>query len=211
MPLDELQADGFQIEFHSHAKAILTVDFPQALDELEQALRGLSVPVEEVIGSGGGETRGTQRLRRALAAAHWRKGRFEIKKMINGRERESQSHEIDHVREIDGNLIALEIEWNNKDPFFDRDLENFKRLHAEGAISVGVIITRGVSMQEQMRSFVHRFAIARGITSVDDLATLGLSPTARQSMPSIIDRAACEHCRYWRGDLITRDRRPAPI
>jgi Restriction endonuclease BglII len=34
-------------------------------------------------------------------------------------------------------VVALEIEWNNKDPFFDRDLENFKRLHAEGAISVG--------------------------------------------------------------------------
>ena len=34
-------------------------------------------------------------------------------------------------------MIALEIEWNNKDPSFDRDLENFKRLHAEGAISIG--------------------------------------------------------------------------
>jgi hypothetical protein len=30
-------------------------------------------------------------------------------------------------------VLALEIEWNN--PFFDRDLENFKRLHANGAIS----------------------------------------------------------------------------
>ena len=29
--------------------------------------------------------------------------------------------------DFEGNkLIALEIEWNNKDPFFDRDLENFK-------------------------------------------------------------------------------------
>lgn len=43
-------------------------------------------------------------------------------------------------------MLALEIEWNNKDPFFDRDLENFKRLHAEGAISVGVLITRGASL-----------------------------------------------------------------
>ena len=47
---------------------------------------------------------------------------------------------MDHVKRYDGTgVIALEIEWNNKDPFFDRDLENFKRLHAEGAISVGIV------------------------------------------------------------------------
>ena len=52
--------------------------------------------------------------------------------------RESVSHEIDHVRTFEsGARIALEIEWNNKDPFYDRDLENFKRLHADGAISAG--------------------------------------------------------------------------
>src|SRR5262249_14440838 len=45
-----------------------------------------------------------------------------------------------HIRSITSanfpaGTIALEIEWNNKDPFFDRDLENFKRLHSDGAIS----------------------------------------------------------------------------
>ena len=177
---EELQAGGFQVEFHSHARAILTADFPEALSELEHALRQLSIPMEEIVGSGGGETRGTQRLRRAVAATGWRKGRFEIKKTINGREHESQSHEIDHVREINGNIIALEIEWNNKDPFSDRDLENFKRLHAEGAISVGVIITRGISMQEQLRALVHQFAVGKGLVSVDDLSALALRPTERQ-------------------------------
>lgn len=180
MALDKLQAEGFQIEFHSHSRAILTADFPQALNELEQALRELSIPIEEIVGSGGGEARGTQRLRRSLAWAGWRKGRFEITKIINGRERESQTHEIDHVREIDGSVIALEIEWNNKDPFFDRDLENFKRLHAEGAISVGIIITRGAGLQEHLRALVHRFAVAKGFLSVDDLASLALNPTVRQ-------------------------------
>ena len=50
-----------------------------------------------------------------------------IETRINGVPRESQSHEVDHVRIFpDGSRIALEIEWNNKDPFFDRDLENFR-------------------------------------------------------------------------------------
>lgn len=46
----------------------------------------------------------------------------------------------------------------HKDPFFDRDLENFKRLHADGAISTGIIVTRATSLHEQMWDFVNRFA-----------------------------------------------------
>jgi hypothetical protein len=180
MALQNLVDQRFQIEFHSHAKAILEADFPQALAELEESLRDLRIPIEEIIGSGGGETKGTQRLRRSLTASGWKKGRFEIQKTINDIVRESQSHEIDHVRTIDGNVIALEIEWNNKDPFFDRDLENFKRLHAEGAISVGIIVTRGITMQDRMRDLVRRFATDRGLLSVENLAALGLNPTLRQ-------------------------------
>jgi len=183
MPLQPLRNKGFQIEFLSHAKAILEADFPQVLVELVGALDALTIPIEEIVGSGGGETRGTQRLRRALAGAGWNKVVFEIKKMINGVERESQSHEVDHVRAVEGSgVVALEIEWNNKDPFFDRDLENFKRLHAEGAISVGIIVTRGVSMQDEMRALVRRFADEKGLGSIEDLAPLSLSPTKRQQL-----------------------------
>lgn len=178
--LDSLLAQGFQIAFHSHAKAILGVDFPDALAELEQALGSTTVPVEEIIGSGGGETKGTQRLRRALSAPGWTKTTFEIKKIINDVPRESRSHEVDHVRMLPNGSVALEIEWNNKDPFFDRDLENFKRLHAEGAISVGVIVTRGSSLQNEMKALVRRYAEKKGLASESDLSTLGLSPTARQ-------------------------------
>lgn len=43
--------------------------------------------------------------------------------------------------------IAVEMEWNNKDPFYDRDLINFQALHHEGAIAIGVIVTRGPTLQ----------------------------------------------------------------
>lgn len=43
--------------------------------------------------------------------------------------------------------VAVEMEWNNKDPFYDRDLINFQALHHEGAIAIGVIITRGPGLQ----------------------------------------------------------------
>lgn len=108
---EELIARDYQIEFHSHAQAILSVDFPGVLNELQQVLEALTIPIEEIIGSGGGEAKGTQRLRRALAAAGWRKVNFEIKKTINGTPRESISHEVDHVRSFaNGTMIALEIE-----------------------------------------------------------------------------------------------------
>jgi hypothetical protein len=180
MMFDLLLADGFQVEFHSHAKAILTGDFPQVANQLEEILRTATIPIEEIIGSGGGETKGTQRLRRALHDHGWRKHKFEIQRTIDGVARESISHEVDHIARFDAGTVALEIEWNNKDPFFDRDLENYKRLHADGAISLGVLITRGASLQDQMRAMVLKFAAENAINGSADLARIGLSPTRRQ-------------------------------
>lgn len=181
---DSLMSRGFQVRFESHARAILGADFPAAAAELEEALAGATIPIEEIVAGGGGEARGTQRLRRALAAKGWRKTTFKVEKRINDVPRESQSHEVDHVREfeVDGRIarIALEIEWNNKDPFFDRDLDNFKRLHADGAISAGVIVTRGRSLHQNMRALVGRFVDERQITSLNELEKWGYSPTRRQ-------------------------------
>lgn len=178
---EQLLERGYQVEFRSHARAILSVDFPGAADELEAALIDATIPIEEIIAGGGGEAKGTQRLRRKLAAANWRKMEFVVETRINGISRESQSHEVDHVRELDsGERIALEIEWNNKDPFYDRDLENFQRLHANGAISVGVIVTRGRSLHENMRPMVKRFLEERQIQNLEDMRLWGYDPTARQ-------------------------------
>ena len=180
-PFDTLEAKGFEIRFLSHAKSIIAGEFPNALIDIGDALNAIQLPITEIIGSGGGETKFTQRLRRSLAAMGWRKHIFEIRKTIDGVPRESTSHEVDHVKAYDGvGVVALEIEWNNKDPFFDRDLENFKRLHAEGAISVGVLITRGASLQAALWEAVHRFTRDQRITSFDDLAARGYVPTPKQ-------------------------------
>lgn len=177
---ERLLDSGFQVEVHSHARAILSVDFPDAVIELEGAIAGLSIPIEEIVGSGGGETQGTQRLRRSLADRGWLKMNFTVEKRINGVAREAISHEIDHVKAFKAGVVAAEIEWNNKDPFYDRDLENFKRLHADGAISCGVIITRGTTMQDEMRDMVHRFATERRLNSHEAVQAFGMARTERQ-------------------------------
>lgn len=178
---EALQAKGFDIIFVSHARSILFGEFPEALSQLGTALLELDLPITEIIGSGGGETKFTQRLRRSLAQLGWKKHEFEIAKVVDGVQRESTSHEVDHVKRVDGvGVIACEIEWNNKDPFFDRDLENFKRLHAEGAISVGILVTRGASLQESLWDTVYRFAQDRKISNYDDLERNGVVPTPKQ-------------------------------
>jgi hypothetical protein len=182
---EALRKKDYQIEFVSHALAILEVDFPDAAAELEEVMLSQSVPIEEIIGSGGGETKGTQRLRNGLTAKNWTKQTFTIKKTINDEPRESVSHKVDHVRSFDRPdgrryRIALEIEWNNKDPFFDRDLENFKRLRSEGGISVGMVVTRGTSLQDGMQSFVRRWVDENQVNSFERLAELGINQTARQ-------------------------------
>mgnify|MGYP002715700711 CR=1 FL=1 len=67
------------------------------------------------------------------------------------------------LRQVDAGTLALEIEWNNKDPFFDRDLENFHRLHAQSVISVGIIVTRGRSLQAALPGIVRTYLAANRI------------------------------------------------
>jgi hypothetical protein len=177
---EQLKAHGFRVETLSHAEAILAGDFPEVEGELQEILLNSKVPIEEIIGSGGGEAKGTQRLRRALKAREWAKHKFVVQRVIDGRSLESRSHEIDHTKAFPAGTIALEIEWNNKDPFFDRDLENFKRLHADGAISVGVIVTRGPDLQDALRKLVLRFVEENEIDSHEDMVRIGLTRTPRQ-------------------------------
>lgn len=178
--LAKLRADGFDILAAHHAEAILTHDMQEALNDLYAVLNEVAIPIENIIKGGGGEAASTQAMRRALTERGWNKRKVVIRKYVDDRETQSLSHEIDHFKEFSGSFFALEIEWNNKDPFFDRDLENFKRLHADGAISVGGIITRGQSLQSNLMAAIREYCENLQVTSIADLEHLGYDPTRRQ-------------------------------
>lgn len=183
---DRLVAAGFDLAIRNHAGAILAVDFPDIAKELEDALLDVKIPVEELVGSGGGEAQSTQRLRKSLYASGWPKHNFDFKLIVDGKETVSNSHEIDHVRRADGGTIALEIEWNNKDPFFDRDLENFQRLHAQSAISVGVLITRGASLQAGMLGLVERCITKHGFLVEEEMvAAFGMKDRTKRQRENV--------------------------
>lgn len=175
-----LEGKGFDLAFTYHADAILRHDFPDAVGELDRILKAVSIPVVELVRGGGGEAQITQRLRRSLQEHQWSKRIIRVEKRLNDLTTFAQSHEIDHMKDFERGTIALEIEWNNKDPFFDRDLENFNRLHSDGGMSIGVIVTRGQSLQDGMFGRIRTFAVGRGFESVDNLVSFGLTPTQRQ-------------------------------
>lgn len=179
---ERLRQLGFDVLAKNHAEAILAGDFPDVAQELVEVLSDFEVQAQEVVGSGGGQAASTMRLRDALYAHKWPKHEFVVRTIVDGTEREAISHEIDHVQFNSAGVIALEIEWNNKDPFFDRDLENFQRLHVQGAISLGILITRGASLQREMVAIVEWALISAGISDAVELEEWGMKQrTARQT------------------------------
>jgi hypothetical protein len=186
-----LKAAGFDIETRNHAAAILAGDFCEEIEPLVTCLLEFKVSARELVKSGGGQAESTQRLRDALYKIGWKKHEFLVQTIVDGDEREAKSHEVDHVRASGNGTLALEIEWNNKDPFFDRDLENFQRLHAQGAISVGVLVTRGAALQAAMQSIVETTIRDEGIVDVAELQTWGMKKRTDRQMnmlKALIDR-----------------------
>ncbi|MCC5994991.1 MAG: hypothetical protein JJU18_01305 [Oceanicaulis sp.] len=193
--LDALRARNFDIGFHHHAGSLVAGDFPGLEDDLVHCLAEMELKISSLIGGGGGEAEGTQALRRKLVDRGWTKRTIQIEKTVvefvgtpgkrTFQETDrikvaSLSHEIDHVKRFESGVALLEIEWNNKDPFFDRDLENFKRLHADGAASLGIIVTRGASFQNEIQERIVAFARERQLSTIEALERFGLDPTRRQ-------------------------------
>lgn len=187
---DGLRAAGFDVLARNHAEAILAHDFPGELAPVVRTLAGYQISISELIGGGGGESGQTQRLRRELSALGWTKHSFQVVTTVDGQAREGVSHEVDHVYFAKAGTLALEIEWNNKDPFFDRDLENFQRLHAISAISLGVIVTRGRSMQESLLSRISGWMRDQGLQSEADLDRLGIGARTGKQQRAVAAQVA---------------------
>jgi len=132
-------------EFHEwrHGSAILASDFPEEWDEILEVLSTFRLYRSEISVAGGSKSLVAGRIDRALEVRGWRERSFETKIIVDAQERDSPTHKVDCFK----GKVGLEIEWNNKDPFFDRDLNNFRLLFELQAMSVGVIVTRCDELQ----------------------------------------------------------------
>lgn len=133
----------YEVHEWKHACAILKGDFPHEWDDIISVLSDFRLRKSDVVTPGGRKSSVAERLDSALYSRGWVEKKFDTKVTIDQQELISPTHKIDCFK----NRIALEIEWNNKDPFFDRDLNNFRLLFELRAISVGVIVTRCDELQ----------------------------------------------------------------
>ena len=78
-----------------------------------------------------------------LRKRKWAAKSFDIKITIDDKPIPIPTHKIDNFR----NRVGVEVEWNNKTEFYDRDLNNFRLLWEMRVLSVGVIITRLSELQ----------------------------------------------------------------
>jgi Restriction endonuclease BglII len=180
--------EGYVYGATRYADVILKEAFNSRFEDLVAALETFHPTLDELRSGGGGRTVFVKRFDDSLAAMHeddqtvWGKQKITIQKMVglDGtplRTARARGHEIDMfgMGSLEQPLpgIAVEMEWNNKDPFYDRDLINFQALHREGAIAVGVIVTRGPELQSliapTIRSKDGQFKYGQSTTHWDKL------------------------------------------
>jgi hypothetical protein len=152
LPTTELPA-GYTYGVTRYADVILREAFPERFQQLVATLNGYRINLDELVKGGGSRATHTARFDETLATHGWGKRNITISRHIDGKLlHETPGHEIDMFAEgAEDNPypgVAVEMEWNNKDPFYDRDLLNFQALHHEGAIAIGVIVTRGPRLQK---------------------------------------------------------------
>lgn len=140
--------DRFHVEERRHALAILEMDLPDELRDILDCLAQFRLPRREIESGGGGKTKIAGRFDGFLGSRGWGEEQTKVEWSINGVMVQSHMHKIDFCK----NQIAIELEWNNKDPFFARDLNALRMRHDLNAIAVGVIITRMDELQEIFNS-----------------------------------------------------------
>ena len=121
-----------------HACAVLKSDFPEEWDDILKILPKFCLNKSDVLASGGGLSLISQWFNKSFKKRGWIEKSFDTKIIVDKNEMVTPTHKVDCFK----NRVALEIEWSNKDPFFDRDLNNFRLLFELRAISVGIIITK---------------------------------------------------------------------
>ena len=143
---------GYRYGVTRYADLILREALPERYGDLQAVLSAYRIDIDELTRGGGSRATQTIRFDGLLHERGWGKRTITIAKLIDDRLIHStRGHEIDMFGSASPDEpypgVAVEMEWNNKDPFFDRDLINFAALHREGALAVGVIVTRGPTLQ----------------------------------------------------------------
>ncbi len=142
--LPEFIRYNYEVHEWKHACAILHNDFRSEWKDIVSLLMGFRFRKSWITVGGGGKSKVSQAIDHFLFGRGWVEKEFSTSVHVDDHVMDSPTHKVDCYK----HGVALEIEWNNKDPFFDRDLNNFRLLFDLRAISVGIIVTRCDHLQE---------------------------------------------------------------
>jgi hypothetical protein len=139
---------AYEVHEWRNAAGVLSTAHPREWQDLLDVLRDFHFKRSEVLKGGGRKSVIAQRIDTFLEEREWEERKFETKIQVDEDNRDSPTHKVDCFK----GKVGLEIEWNNKDPFFDRDLNNFRLLFELRVIDVGIIITRASALQTIFKS-----------------------------------------------------------
>ncbi len=140
--------DSYEIHEWRHASAVLVQDFPDEYNDIVSVLTDFRLRKSAIAVGGGNKSDVAGEIDRGFRQRGWVEKHFQTEIVVDGHGTQSPTHQVDEYK----NHVAVEMEWNNKDPFFDRDLNNFRLLFDLRVISVGIIITRCDELQEIFNS-----------------------------------------------------------
>ncbi len=149
--------DKFEIYSYRGAAAVLAQSFPAQFAQIIDALTHLEI-TKTMIRTPGGSKGPIAKYVDTLFSADWQETRISADLQVKLHHAKKNTLLGEYVREgfLDGHRIdflngkvAVDLEWNSKDQTYDRDLYAFSAFHEAGAIDVGVLLTRGSSLDNK--------------------------------------------------------------
>lgn len=157
--------DLYEIHEWRNATVVLKGVHPQEWNDLIEVLRAFRLLRSDLIKGGGNKSRIATKLDGHLFQLGWMEKQFDTRITVDETVYETPTHKVDCFK----NRVACEIEWNNKDPFFDRDLNNFRLLFELRAIDLGIIITRTDELQGLVNELGRRSSFGQSTTHMSKL------------------------------------------
>jgi hypothetical protein len=136
--------ENYSVHEWRHASAVLRTDFREEWNDIVAVLTDFRVCKSHIEVGGGGRSQLSASIDKAFKSRGWAERKFATQIRVDENIYDSPTHKVDCFK----NGIGLELEWNNKTEFYDRDLNNFRLLFELRALNVGVILTRCDELQE---------------------------------------------------------------
>lgn len=175
---DELR-QKFELYSYRNAATILSGGFPIQHQQLIEALEAFAISKTMIREAGGSKSAIAKHVDSLFDAKSWQEARLSADLHVRLSDPQKKNRIIDEYIKtnfLDGHRIdfvngrvAIDLEWNSKDQTYDRDLYAFAAFYNAGAIDLGVIITRGYSLDNEFFRSLGKVLTKSGSEGKDDV------------------------------------------